>query len=531
MSNTSNYPHGFKGGVTIRGLPVLNVYGKNVLWVSSTEARTGRGTFTEPFATIDAAINSAVAGDIILVKPGHVETLVAAGAITMDVAGVSIVGLGTGNNRPVLTCTPAAVGTNNITWSAANCSFENIVCVAGLDAITNPFNISGAGAYLDIEWQDGSATIEAETVVLTTAAADKLNVNLKYLGFTAGNACVAPIKLVGCTDGRINVDFYGVASTAVVNFITTLSTNIDVRGYAYNSGTTDGSKLVVDTVGSSLWYAEIDDGAAGTKFSGGSGSALAADDLSAVGTTATAAATGAVTTTDPLMAYTKQLIVQNGIELDTDTLGALLAGTGGIATIPAAAVPANGVNVFELLRQLWANQCGTAANENGITTWPSAAVPANNVSLAEALRYVVEQQLPIRTAFAKADVTAVTAWSTGNSPVTVATVTGVVMCRVFGHVTAAITSTGGTGTLSLGISDNVALWIAATTADATNFATNDVWVGPTTTTKGNLFNNTSGWALVSNDTIKVTIATNSTTAGGMTIYVEWMPVSSGATVA
>ena len=101
----------------------------------------------------------------------------------------------------------------------------------------------------------------------------------------------------------------------------------------------------------------------------------------------------------------------------------------------------------------------------------------------------------------------------------------------FGHVTTAITSTAGTGTLALGVSDNVALWIAATTADATNFATNDVWVGPTVTTKGNLFNNTSGWALVSNDTIKVTIATNSTTAGGMTIYVEWMPVSSGATVA
>ena len=195
------------------------------------------------------------------------------------------------------------------------------------------------------------------------------------------------------------------------------------------------------------------------------------------------------------MAYMKQLVTQTGIELDTDTLGAILYGTG------------------------------------GISTWPSAARPANAVSLAEGLRYIVDQQLPIRTAFAKADVTAVTAWSTANSPVTIATVTGVVMCRVFGHVTTAITSTAGTGTLALGVSDNVALWIAATTADATNFATNDVWVGPTVTTKGNLFNNTSGWALVSNDTIKVTIATNSTTAGGMTIYVEWMPVSSGATVA
>ena len=320
---------GFTSGVTIRGVPLLNSYSGNIWWVDSAGAQTGDGKFNRPFATIDTAINNASASDIIFVKAGHVETLAAAGAITMDVAGVSIIGLGTGNNRPVLTITPATVGVNCITWSAANCSFENIVCVAGLDAITNPFNISGAGAYLDIEWQDGSSLIEAETVVLTTAAADRLNVNLKYVGFTAGNACVAPIKLVGCTGGRINVDFYGIASVAVVNFVTTLCTDIDVRGYAYNSGTTDGSKLVVDTITGSLWYANIYDGAAAAVMSGGSATTtLSSDDVSVIaattGAVATAAATGAVTATDSLMAYIKQLVTQNGIGLDTDTLGAIL---------------------------------------------------------------------------------------------------------------------------------------------------------------------------------------------------------------
>lgn len=358
---SSNYPNGFNSGVTVRGLPLLNSYSGKIRWVYSGGSVHTDGSFNRPYLTIDEGINASAAGDLLLVKAGHTETLVAAGAITMDVAGVSIIGLGTGNNRPVLTFTPAAASTSNVSWTAANCSFENIVCVAGLDALTKPFSITGARPYLDIEWQDGSATVEAETVVLTTATADNLHIKLKYLGFTAGNACVAPVKLVGCTDGRVEIDFHGVASTAVVNFVTTLSTNILVTGYVYNSGTTDGSKLVVDTIGSSTWYADIVDGAAGARFTGGSGGALAKDDISVVA-------------------------ARLGADADTDPIGALLSGTAGITTMPAAAVPANGVNAFEMLRQIWANQCGTAANENGITTFPAAAAPGNNVSIAEVLR-------------------------------------------------------------------------------------------------------------------------------------------------
>lgn len=274
MANVQNgiaqYPKGFTNGVTIRGIPILNSYSGNVWYVDSNGAQIGDGKFNRPFATIDTAINHASAGDIIVVKAGHTETLVAAGAITLDVAGVSVVGEGTGNNRPKLTFTPLAVGTAPVSWTAANVSFENIICIAGLDAMTTPFAISGAQAYLDIEWQDGSSAIEAATVIQTTTAADKLNINLTYRGFPAGNACVSPIKLNGATDARINLDFYGLASTAVVEFAGTLSTNVLITGYAYNSTDTTGAKLVVDTIGSSLGYASIYAGAAGALYKGGS---------------------------------------------------------------------------------------------------------------------------------------------------------------------------------------------------------------------------------------------------------------------
>lgn len=76
----------------------------------------------------------------------------------------------------------------------------------------------------------------------------------------------------------------------------------------------------------------------------------------------------------------------------TDLANALYGGDG-IATYPAAAVPANNVSLAEVLHSVWAGLMGTAAGENGITTWPAAAAPGNAVSLAEGLRYVVESQI------------------------------------------------------------------------------------------------------------------------------------------
>ncbi|KKM07981.1 hypothetical protein LCGC14_1728430, partial [marine sediment metagenome] len=60
---------------------------------------------------------------------------------------------------------------------------------------------------------------------------------------------------------------------------------------------------------------------------------------SVVGALADAAAAGEVTTADTLMQYLKQIVN-------------LLAGGPGIATNPSAAVPANAVNVFEILNSL-----------------------------------------------------------------------------------------------------------------------------------------------------------------------------------
>lgn len=136
----SNYPTGFLGGVTMRGLPILQTHPGEVFWVGNATASIMKGhsgasngnpgTFARPFATIDYAIGRCTAGrgDIIVVKPGHAETITAAGAIAADVAGVAIVGLGTGSAMPTITFGHAAA---TLAITAPNTTWNNIKFVSG----------------------------------------------------------------------------------------------------------------------------------------------------------------------------------------------------------------------------------------------------------------------------------------------------------------------------------------------------------------------------------------------------------------
>jgi hypothetical protein len=127
-----------------------------------------------------------------------------------------------------------------------------------------------------------------------------------------------------------------------------------------------------------------------------------------------------------------------------------------------------------------------------------------------------------------------TAWTTGNSPITLWTVTGTVLARVFGVVGGtALTSTGNTGTLSVGNSGNVTLFLPTSTVSAAGgqFAINVPWLDATPTVLGKvLVATTLTWAAVGAGTITLTVATNSMTAGAMTLYCQWVPLTSGATV-
>lgn len=153
MSLISNYPNGFAGGVSIRGVPLVQTHPGKVFWLSNATtllagqrggSNNNKGTFDSPFATLAYAISQCAAnrGDIIAVKPGHAETISSATALTLSIAGVAIIGLGIGTNRPTFTLDTATTSTINV--SADNISLANVIVSANYADIVSAFTTTTA---------------------------------------------------------------------------------------------------------------------------------------------------------------------------------------------------------------------------------------------------------------------------------------------------------------------------------------------------------------------------------------------------
>lgn len=139
-------------------------FGGAIFYVSSVSGANGNdGSSTEtPLATLDYAIGLTTAsrGDIIALMPGHAETTT---AIAADVAGIRIVGLGAGRNRPTLTATAAATDLLNV--SAANVYIENVRLVGAASACTALLDVAGDDfTGIGLHFEHGAAPLSAVTV-------------------------------------------------------------------------------------------------------------------------------------------------------------------------------------------------------------------------------------------------------------------------------------------------------------------------------------------------------------------------------
>lgn len=187
----TNYPN----GISSFGMPVLGTGSDlippttgNVYFVDSSTGSNGNsGTDADhPFATIDYAIGkcSANKGDVIICMPGHAEAVSSAGAIAADIAGVSIIGLGRGDDRPTLTfgTTEAA----DINFTADNILVRNFKFdLTGIDAVAAALDVDAA--YCTI---DNCEILMADTGGQATLAVD-VGVSSHYFTFT-NNKVYAP---------------------------------------------------------------------------------------------------------------------------------------------------------------------------------------------------------------------------------------------------------------------------------------------------------------------------------------------------
>ena len=243
MPSMSNYPGGFAAGVMIRGVPLLQTHPGKVFWVDNSTSsllvnvkggsNSNKGTFNDPFSTLDYAIGQCRAdkGDIIFIKPGHSETLTAT-SVAVDVAGIAIVGLGQGSNRPTFNATATA---SVFPISAANVTVHNLLFTGGIDAVVSMVTVSAADVVLsNIEIRD--VTGEIVVGILTTAAANRLLVDGFVYDGAAGDGASAAIAIVGGNRIEIrNFNIDGDFSVSAIDVRTTATTKLAIHdGKFYN---------------------------------------------------------------------------------------------------------------------------------------------------------------------------------------------------------------------------------------------------------------------------------------------------------
>lgn len=160
---------------------------------SQDSAVSNGGSWERPFNTIDFAIGQCTNndGDIIYVAAGHTENLAAADAIDADVAGITIIGLGEGDDRPTLTYTGTA---GEFVVGAANVTVENFRFVAGISNITMGISVEAGGDNFTLKNcevpESGTATFDFADFIDLASGADNVTIDgliFKQLSTTAGD--------------------------------------------------------------------------------------------------------------------------------------------------------------------------------------------------------------------------------------------------------------------------------------------------------------------------------------------------------
>jgi len=199
--------------------------------------------------TITAALANCVSnrGDVILVLPGHTTTITAAAGLDIEKHGVSIIGLGQGLARPIITFTTATTADMDI--DADNVTIENFQITIGFDAVAAPIDVNKTNFTLrKCKVVLADATNQATLGILTDANAGGLVVeDCQFLG-TADAGTAAAIRIVGGDAHVIRRNFFQGAYTTTlgaIDNVTTACTNALIEDNAINNLTASSAKGMV----------------------------------------------------------------------------------------------------------------------------------------------------------------------------------------------------------------------------------------------------------------------------------------------
>ena len=229
----------------------------DIWWVDSGSATgadsVGAGQNPDkPCLTLDYCVGLATAnnGNIIYCMPGHAENLALDSTVDIDKAGLKVIGLGHGADRPTFTATAIA---GDFKLAAASTYIENLLFLAGVDATTGLVEVSGADCTLkNIEIRD--SVDQATDFLITVDGADRLLIDgFKLIG-AAGAGANSGIALDGSDDAVIrNFYIYGNFAVGGIDLRTTLSARVHIHtGTIWTANAADIA--IEDTITSSTGF-------------------------------------------------------------------------------------------------------------------------------------------------------------------------------------------------------------------------------------------------------------------------------------
>jgi len=212
----------------------------------------------KPVATIDYAKSLCTANenDIIIVMPGHVESLADA-QIDLDVAGISVIGLGNGPDRP---CIHYDHANASLDIGANGIHVENLTFLPSVPDVLIGVDIEAAVTNTTIKdceflpGEDGAGADEFVLGIDIKAGCTRTMIDgVLYAHHPSAASPQAAIILTGASDlvtiKNCDLNISGAAANACIEGVTTLSTRVLIENCTLTTDAEPGIELLTNTTG------------------------------------------------------------------------------------------------------------------------------------------------------------------------------------------------------------------------------------------------------------------------------------------
>ncbi len=190
---------------------------------SGSDGNDGKSS-GKAFAGITKALTACTAskGDVIIVMPGYTETVATASGLLINVAGVTIVGLGSGSLRPTLTLSAAAA---TVAITGADITLDNFIVVGGYADVAVGIICTGLNITVQrVRFEQSATDLNFLSCIETSGGANTEN-GLKILScerYEIDAAALAMISILEDITDLTIADNYcstGGTTTAVGHFL------------------------------------------------------------------------------------------------------------------------------------------------------------------------------------------------------------------------------------------------------------------------------------------------------------------------